>query len=72
MVDEKFPNNHYYELKYKCDDYTCEVKFNSLIGTEELRNNLKDFLKGCSWSEYCVNDIFNEPDDDIEEDIDEE
>jgi len=72
MVNERFPDNNYYELKYKCDDYTCVVKFNSLLGAEELRNNLKDFLKGCSWSEYCVNDIFNEPDDDIEEDIDEE
>lgn len=67
MVDEKFPNNHYYELKYKCDDYTCEVKFNSLIGADELRNNLKDFLKGCSWSECCINIIFNEEDEEDDE-----
>lgn len=61
MVDDL--DNNYYELRYKCDDYTCVVKFNSLLSGDDLRDNLKDFLRGCSWSEYCINKIFNEEDD---------
>ena len=60
MVDDL--DNNYYELRYKCGDYTCVVKFNSLLSGDELRDNLKDFLKGCSWSECCINKIFNEED----------
>ena len=60
MVDDL--DNNYYELCYKYDDYTCVVRFNSLLSGNELRDNLKDFLKGCGWSEYCINKIFNEED----------
>lgn len=66
MVNEQFPDNDYYELRYKCDDYTCVIKFSSLIDGDELRNNLKDFLRGCSWSEDCVKSIFNESEEDYE------
>lgn len=59
-----FPDNDYYKLEYKCEDYTCVVKFNSLITADELREDLKDFLRACSWSEYCIKDIFNEEDTD--------
>lgn len=65
MVDEE----KFYELRYKFDDYTCVVKFNAMVDGEELRNNLKDFLSGCSWSDYCIKQIFNEVDD---EDCDDE
>ena len=60
MVDEE----KFYELRYKFDDYTCVVKFDAMIDGEELRHNLKDFLGGCSWSEYCIKQIFNEIDED--------
>lgn len=60
MVEETYG----YKLEYKNDDYTCTVTFGGEISGDELRNNLKDFLKGCSWSEYCINKIFNEQEED--------
>ena len=67
--DDRFPNDNYYELRYKCGDYTCEVKFCSLISGDTLQNNLRDFLRGCSWSEDCLDLIFTK---DEEEDIEDE
>lgn len=73
MVGERFPDDNYYQLKYKCGDYTCEVKFLSLIDGDTLVHNLRDFLAGCSWSEDCIKGILRlEDEDDIEEDNNEE
>lgn len=60
MVKEATTEEYGYKLQYKNDDYTCTVTFRGDIAGDELRNNLKDFLKGCSWSEYCIDKIFNE------------
>lgn len=57
MIDN---NDHYYELKYRIKDYSCVVRFNGDIGGEELKANLKDFLRGCSWTQSTVDRIFNE------------
>ena len=59
MIDS---NAHYYELKYQVKDYSCTVRFNGDIGGDELKANLKDFLKGCSWPQSIVDRIFNEGD----------
>jgi len=66
MVDEE----KFYELRYKFDNYTCVVKFSAMIDGEELRDNLKDFLSGCSWSDDCIKQIFNEIDEDCEDEED--
>lgn len=67
---DRFPNDNYYELKYKCGDYTCEVKFCSLIDGDTLQNKLRDFLRGCSWSEDCLDLIFTK-DEEVEDEQDE-
>lgn len=63
MVEEE---TYGYKLEYKNNDYTCTVTFRGDIDGEELRYNLKDFLKGCSWSEHCIDQIFNETKEDEE------
>lgn len=54
------PDNHFYRLEYQYGDYSCTIKFNGDIGGDELKANLKDFLRGCSWPQSTVDRIFNE------------
>lgn len=59
MIDN---NDHFYRLEYQYGDYSCTIKFNGDIGGDELKANLKDFLRGCSWTQSTVDKIFNEGD----------
>lgn len=72
LIDDRYPNNDYYELKYKCGNYESCVKFCSLIGGDQLVRNLRDFLAGCSWSDEQLNEILRLEDDLDTEEEDEE
>jgi len=49
----------YYEFKYTYGDISMVYKFSSDIGITELADNLKYFLKGCSWTEEQVEELIN-------------
>ena len=53
MLDE----NYYYELKYVDGDHEVIHRFPAEIDITTLADNLKDFLKGCSWYEKQVNKL---------------
>lgn len=73
LMDDRYPNNDYYELKYKCGNYEIVAKFCSLIDGETLTRNLRDFLAGCAWSDEQLNTILRLEDDfDTKEEEDEE
>lgn len=55
MLDE----NYYYELKYVDGDHEVIHRFPAEIDKTTLADNLKDFLKGCSWYEEQVNELIN-------------
>lgn len=72
IMNDQYPNDNYYELKYKCGDYESCVKFCSLIDGEELIRNLRDFLASCAWLDEQINEILKLEDDyDREEEEDE-
>lgn len=43
--------NYKYILQYQCDDKVLTYNFNAEITMTDLKDNLKDFLRGCSWTE---------------------
>lgn len=51
--------NYYYKLCYVDGEHTVVHKFSADIDITTLANNLKDFLKGCSWYEKQVNELIN-------------
>lgn len=53
-------NNYYYELKYVYKDHEVVHKFNADLTLDELKDYLIDFLKGCSWYESQLKDLFKE------------
>ena len=53
-------NNYYYELKYVDGEHTVVHKFPADIDIYKLEEYLKDFLRGCSWYESQLKDIFKE------------
>ena len=55
MIDDKY----YYELKYVDGDHTVIHRFPADIDLTRLADNLKDFLKGCSWYEKQVDELIN-------------
>lgn len=48
-----------YELKYINDGYESQVSFNAGIDINELADNLKYFLKSCSWTDKQVEELIN-------------
>lgn len=52
-------DNYYYELKYVDGDHTVIHRFPADIDLTRLADNLKDFLKGCSWYEKQVDGLIN-------------
>lgn len=54
---DEYPNDNFYELRYKCGNYETVTKFNSLIDAHELTRNLQGFLASCSWQEDQIKDI---------------
>lgn len=52
-------NNYYYEFKYVDGEHTIWHKFPADIDMDKLADYLKDFLKGCSWSEEQVDELIN-------------
>lgn len=73
IMNDQYPNDNYYELRYKCGNYESCVKFCSLIDAYELTNNLRDFLASCAWSDEQISSILRTEDDteDIKEEEDE-
>ena len=55
MIDDKY----YYELKYVDGDHTVIHRFPADIDLTRLADNLKYFLKGCSWYEKQVDKLIN-------------
>lgn len=53
-------NNYYYELRYVDGEHSVVHKFPADINLEELKDYIADFLKGCSWYESQLKDIFKE------------
>lgn len=53
-------NDYYYELTYVYNDKKTTVRFNADVSGEKLIDNLKDFLKGCGWSEDNLKSMFND------------
>lgn len=45
---------YYYELKYINNDCEVVMKFDASIDADDLRDNLRNFLKGCSWGSEVV------------------
>jgi len=52
-------DKYYYELKYVDRNTELIYKFNADLDIDMLADHLKDFLKGCSWSEKQVNKLIN-------------
>lgn len=52
-------NDYYYELKYVDGQHTVTHRFSAQIDMTTLADNLKDFLRGCSWLESQVDKIIN-------------
>ena len=72
IVDNQYPNDNYYELKYKSGDYEVVVKFNSMLAGDTLTENLRDFLASCSWRDNQIKDILRVDDEGYYEHIEEE
>ena len=72
MINNQYPNDNYYELKYKCGNYETVTKFHSMIDAYELMKNLEYFLSSCSWDKYQIKDILRIDEDDVELDEEEE
>lgn len=51
--------DYYYELKYVYGSHEIVHKFPANIDLPTLADYLKDFLKGCSWTEEQVNRLIN-------------
>lgn len=51
--------DNYYELRYKYKDVEVVHKFSSEIDLPTLADNLKYFLKGCSWTTNAVDELIN-------------
>lgn len=52
-------DKYYYELKYIYNDLEVTHKFPTDLDINELADNLKYFLLGCSWTEKQVNELIN-------------
>lgn len=63
IVDNQYPNDNYYELKYKSGDYEVVVKFNSLLAGDTLTENLRNFLASCSWQDDQIKNILRVDDE---------
>lgn len=50
-----------YEFTYRCNGATFTTKFNAAVDIEELKENLKLFLRGCSWQDSTLK--FLEPEE---------
>ena len=72
IMKDQYPNDNFYELRYKCGNYETTVKFCSLIDAYELTNNLRDFLAGCAWHDDQISSILRLEEDEIEETEEEE
>ena len=53
-------NDYYYELKHINKDEILTYKFPADIDIYKLEEYLKDFLRGCSWTDSTLNSIFKE------------
>lgn len=51
-----------YEFTYRYNGATLTTKFSAAVDIEELKENLKQFLRGCSWQDSTLE--FLEPEDD--------
>lgn len=72
QTTDGYPNDNFYELRYKCGDYETTTKFNSMINAYDLTRNLQGFLASCSWSDDQVKEILRIDEDDVEFDKEEE
>lgn len=52
-------DKYYYELKYVCEDAELTYKFSAELDIDTLADHLKDFLRGCSWSEKLTDELIN-------------
>lgn len=59
--------NYYYELKYVNGEETVIHKFSADTDVYELGFKLRDFLRGCNWTDNLVNSILksDEEEDDV-------
>lgn len=57
--------NYKYTLKHQCDDKVLTCTFNADITKEELKEQLKNFLRGCSWSEAQTAFLDEDPEEAI-------
>lgn len=44
-------DNYKYTLQYQCEDTVLTYTFNAETTMEDLKDQLKNFLRGCSWTE---------------------
>lgn len=72
QTTDGYPNDNYYELKYKCGNYETTTKFNSMIDAYELMRNLQGFLASCSWSDDQVRSILRIDEDEVIEEEEDE
>lgn len=52
-----------YTLKYEVDGTETVVTFPGDVDIEQIRNNLRYFLLGCSWMSQQVDEILGSDDD---------
>lgn len=55
-----------YKLQYISDEDTLTYEFSADINANQMKNKLRDFLVGCSWSEGIVEDMLRLEDNDEE------
>ena len=56
-------DNYNYKLTYTNDNVELTFKFPADVDIYQLGDYLKDFLKGCSWGESTLNNIFKGDDE---------
>lgn len=55
--------NYKYTLQCQCDDAVLTYTFNAGITMTDLKDNLKNFLRGCSWTEAQIAFLDDDPEE---------
>lgn len=57
--------NYKYTLQYQCDDKVLTYTFNAEITMEDLKEQMKNFLRGCSWTEAQTAFLDEDPEESV-------
>lgn len=61
--------NYKYTLRYQNDDKIAEHTFNADVSIDDLKTELMNFLRGCSWTEAQTRFLEENPEESIRSDV---